>query len=319
MSVLTDFTAGDYIYNCSACGRAVVGLAGVQRLCDKCYCKGDPMNTDKPQFKKNRRPSISVTDLVAQIAGQVADEKISDLNDAMLACKRRDAALRDDFNTHIAHHVQTGYSANPDLPGAIKTELLGKMLLIDQESTSRFKYLESEIKKLKQQHAAPVFSDPCADVAKREAEAVYAAIQRDIRRLKSDLDDLSAGTLTRHAASKAQLGKYLADLREFKRDLDNLSASAVSAQITLKDQRVMINELKAELRQHRINHAQEADARRIENSLQRVGFPWPAEEDAQLKKEVLTALETIAANHGRTAHSIRCRIQDKKVLVELSC
>jgi hypothetical protein len=153
---------------------------------------GDPlMNTDKPNYKKARRPSVSVTDLVAQIAGQIAHEQVQKLEDELM-------------------------------------EKLNKFELSRQSKT-------------------------------------YESLIADIEQLRKQL-----------------------------RDTNN------------------------EFRNHRIAHAKNADTARVENSLQRLGFVWPAEEDKQLREELITALNTIAANHGRSAHGIRCRIQDKNLLKEVS-
>ena len=78
-----------------------------------------------------------------------------------------------------------------------------------------------------------------------------------------------------------------------------------------------LNDLKAELRAHRIKDIKDADIQRVTNSLQRKGFAWPEVEDKQLEDELRAAFEAIAANHGRSAHGIRCRIQDKNLLKEI--
>jgi len=139
------------------------------------------MNTDKPDYKKARRPSVSVTDLVAQIAGQIAHEQVQKLEDELM-------------------------------------EKLNK-------------------------------------------SKTYDSLIADIEQLRRQL-----------------------------RDTNN------------------------EFRNYRIKQVKDADTKRVESSLQRSGFIWPEEEDKQLHEELITALNTIAANHGRSAHSIRCRLQDKNLL-----
>lgn len=79
---------------------------------------------------------------------------------------------------------------------------------------------------------------------------------------------------------------------------------------TVQTLRREIKDLKDELRAHRRQDIKDADLNRITNSLQRKGFPWSDTEDIQLLNELRTALEAIAANHGRSIHDIRCRLKD---------
>jgi hypothetical protein len=206
-----------------------------------------PMNTDKPSMKKERRATISVTDLIAQMAGQQAHEQVQKLDDeftqVIIGIKRQIAELG-------------GTS--------MRTELLGKMHLIDQQCVARcdglLKVFRMENDMAKSQFAAQVFTDPCSDVAKKEAQAVCSTLEKSL-------------------------------MQEIKKTRD-------------------------ELRAYRIEAIKRADLGRVENSLQRKGFTWPEAEDKQLLDEMATAMETIAANHGRSVHSIRCRIRDKKILTE---
>ena len=198
------------------------------------------MNTDKPSYKKARRPSVSVTDLVAQIAGQVAHEQVQKLENE----------LTDRLNNYELSRGSVNYAA-----------------------------LCKEIAELK---------------AMQSTNSVAYIL----------CDTLDRGVHKKIQALREEVLKQVPDIKVIKARLE-------------EDLRIAVRGVRNEIRECRIANTKHADVQRVQNSLQRKGFAWPPAEDKQLEDELRTALETIAANHGRSAHGIRCRIQDKNLVKEI--